>query len=51
MAFNPQFVVDALKHVDTDKVTVAMTSPVNPALFEPEGEDKEYKFVVMPMRI
>ena len=51
VAFNPQFVVDALKHIDTDKVTVAMTSPVNPALFEPEGEDKEYKFVVMPMRL
>jgi DNA polymerase III subunit beta len=50
VAFNPQFVVDALKHVDTDKVTVAMTSPVNPALFEPSG-DADYKFVVMPMRL
>ncbi len=50
VAFNPQFVMDALKHVDSDKVTVAMTSPVNPALFEPVGEG-EYKFVVMPMRL
>jgi len=49
VAFNPQFVLDALKHVDTDKVSVAMTSPVNPALFEPSEGD--YRFVVMPMRI
>lgn len=50
VAFNPQFVMDALKHVDSEKVTVAMTSPVNPALFEPVGEG-DYKFVVMPMRL
>ncbi len=51
VAFNPQFVVDALKHIDTDTVTVAMTSPVNPALFEPAGGEGDYKFVVMPMRL
>lgn len=51
VAFNPQFVSDALKHVDTEMVTVAMTTPVNPALFEPVGGDGDYKFVVMPMRL
>ncbi len=51
VAFNPQFVIDALNHIDTDTVTVAMTSPVNPALFEPAGGEGEYKFVVMPMRL
>lgn len=50
VAFNPQFVVDALKHIDTDKTVVAMTSPINPALFEPEGGEGDYRFVVMPMR-
>jgi DNA polymerase-3 subunit beta len=50
VAFNPEFVVDALKHVDADKTTVAMTSPVNPALFEPAGGG-DYRFVVMPMRL
>jgi DNA polymerase-3 subunit beta len=50
VAFNPQFVMDALKHVDAEKVSVAMTSPVNPALFEPVGGG-DYKFVVMPMRL
>jgi DNA polymerase-3 subunit beta len=51
VAFNPQFVVDALKHVDTEKTVVAMTSPVNPALFEPEEGKGDYRFVVMPMRL
>lgn len=50
VAFNPQFVMDALKHVDAEKVSVGMTSPVNPALFEPVGGG-DYKFVVMPMRL
>ncbi|OGR95611.1 MAG: DNA polymerase III subunit beta [Elusimicrobia bacterium RBG_16_66_12] len=50
VAFNPQFVVDALKHIDTDKTVVAMTSPINPALFEPEAGEGDYRFVVMPMR-
>jgi len=51
VAFNPQFVVDALKHIDTDKTVIAMTSPVNPALFEPEKGEGDYRFVVMPMRL
>jgi DNA polymerase-3 subunit beta len=50
VAFNPQFVMDALKHVDTDKTSIGLTTPVNPALFEPVGGG-EYRFVVMPMRI
>lgn len=51
VAFNPQFVVDALKHVDSEKVAVAMTSPVNPVLFEPVAGEGDYRFVVMPMRL
>ncbi len=50
VAFNPQFVMDALKHVDSEKVSIGLTTPVNPALLEPVGGG-DYKFVVMPMRI
>lgn len=50
IAFNPQFVIDALKHIDSDKVAIGMTTPVNPALLEPVGTG-DYRFVVMPMRI
>ena len=34
----------------TDKVRLSLTTPVNPALFEPEGGPEGYKYVVMPMR-
>ena len=50
IAFNPQFVMEALKHIDSQKVSLGLTTPVNPALLEPvNGGD--YRFVVMPMRI
>jgi DNA polymerase-3 subunit beta len=51
VAFNPQFVMDALKHIDSTNTKVSMAAPVLPALFEPTGEQKDYKFIVMPMRI
>ncbi|MBI4376638.1 MAG: DNA polymerase III subunit beta [Elusimicrobia bacterium] len=49
VAFNPAFIIDALKHVDTAKVKMSMTTAVNPALLEPVG-DPDCRFVVMPMR-
>ncbi|MBI4371241.1 MAG: DNA polymerase III subunit beta [Elusimicrobia bacterium] len=51
VAFNPQFVADALKHVDAEKAVFSMTTPVNPALVEPAGERGDYRFIVMPMRL
>ena len=52
IAFNPQFVVDALKHVDAEKVSLGLTTPVNPALIEPVGgPEADYRFVIMPMRL
>ena len=50
VAFNPHFMVDALKHIETPKVALGFTTPVNPVLIEPtEGDDS--RFVIMPMRI
>ena len=50
VAFNPHFMVDALKHIDCDKVSLGLTSPVNPVLIEP-ADGSESRFVIMPMRI
>ncbi len=49
VAFNPYFLVDALKHVDSSKVSMSFTTPINPALIEPVGGG--YRFIIMPMRI
>ncbi len=51
IAFNPQFVMEGLKAMGTDKVRLSLTTAVNPALFEPEGGVEGYKYVVMPMRV
>ncbi len=49
IAFNPQYVLEGLKAMDSDIVQIGLTTPVNPALIEPKG-DTGYKYVVMPMR-
>lgn len=50
VGYNPLFVVDALRHIDTEKTVISMKSPVLPALFEPI-ETGTYRYVVMPMRL
>ena len=50
IAFNPEYVIDGLKAMGGEKVTLSLTTPINPALFEPEGQE-EYKYVIMPMRV
>ncbi|MBI5241381.1 MAG: DNA polymerase III subunit beta [Elusimicrobia bacterium] len=50
VAFNPHFLVDALKHLDSDKVSLGFTTPINPVLIEP-ADGAESRFVIMPMRI
>lgn len=50
IAFNPQFILEGIKAFDCEKIMMSLTAPVNPALFEPVGE-QDYKYVVMPMRV
>ncbi|HVC09660.1 MAG TPA: DNA polymerase III subunit beta [Elusimicrobiota bacterium] len=49
VGFNSHFILEALKHIDSDRVAIGMTVPANPVLLEPEG-GSDYRFVVMPMR-
>ena len=50
VAFNPHFLVDAMKHIDTENVSLSFTTPVNPVLIEPV-DGSSARFVIMPMRI
>lgn len=50
IAFNIKFVLDFLKSVNGEKVTLQVNSSVEPALFTTE-EDREYFHVIMPVRI
>ena len=52
VAFNPQFVVEALKHTESEETGLTVSSSFNPALLEPAGKGKGgYFFIVMPMRV
>ncbi|MBR2865521.1 MAG: DNA polymerase III subunit beta [Elusimicrobiaceae bacterium] len=49
-AFNPQFIIDVLKNVGSEKVTFSFVNASQPVLIEPVGND-ELKYVIMPTRI
>ena len=53
IAFNPDFVLDVLKHIDTDNTKIILKDSMSPGVLRPDSEDggSEYINVVMPIRI
>lgn len=50
IAFNPRYLIDALKAIDDDEVYMHFNTPLSPCVFKPvEGED--YKYLVLPLRM
>ena len=50
IAFNPRYLIDALKAIDDDEVYMHFNTPLSPCIFKPvEGED--YKYLVLPLRM
>lgn len=49
-SFNPQYLIDVLKNVNTDKVNFSFVNATQPVLIEPEGNTK-YKYIIMPVRV
>ena len=49
-AFNPQYIIDVLKNVGSEKVSFSFVNASQPVLIEPV-EAKELKYVIMPVRI
>ena len=48
-AFNPQYIIDVLKNVGTEKVSFSFVNASQPVLIEPT-ENNTFKYVIMPMR-
>ncbi len=48
-AFNPQYIIDVLKNISTDKVSFSFVNASQPVLVEPAG-DNTFKYVIMPVR-
>ena len=49
-AFNPQYIIDVLKNVGSEKVSFSFVNASQPVLIEPVGKD-DLKYVIMPVRI
>lgn len=50
IVFNPLFVLDVLKNMDSPHVSIEITSSLNPSVIRPVGDDQMVS-VIMPMRI
>jgi DNA polymerase-3 subunit beta len=50
IAYNPNYIMDFLKNIDEKEVILQVSTPINPGIIKPKGENS-YICVVMPMRI
>ncbi len=50
IAFNAEYLLDALTVLDTEMVQLSLSGPLNPGLIQADGEP-DYKYVVMPMQM
>ncbi len=50
IAFNPLYMMDALKALDQKEILLEFTSPLNPGVIKPATEDG-YRYVMMPMKV
>jgi DNA polymerase-3 subunit beta len=50
IAFNPTYLIDVFKALETDEILLELSTPLNPGVIRPVGDDN-YKYVVMPMQV
>ncbi len=50
IAFNPRYLIDALKVIDDETVQMTFTTPLNPCIIK-DSESDSYKYLVLPVRL
>jgi len=50
IAFNPRYLIDALKALDEERVTMQFTTPLSPCIIKGE-ENEDQKYLVVPLRM
>ncbi len=50
IAFNPRYLIDALKVIDDDKVYINFISSLTPCIIKPQ-EGEHYKYLILPIRV
>ena len=49
IAFNSKFIIDALRAISDDDITIRLTNPVGPALIV--GDDESFLTLILPVRV
>lgn len=49
ISFNPKYVLDALKAIDSEKISIALTSPLTPCIIKDVEEDS-FIYLILPIR-
>lgn len=50
IAFNPRYLIDALRAIEDEKIQIQFTSSLSPCIIQPiEGD--EYKYLILPIRL
>ncbi len=50
IAFNPKYLIDALKAIEDDNVCIHFISSLTPCIIQPE-EGEHYKYLILPIRV
>lgn len=50
IAFNPRYLIDALRAIDDDNVYIQFISPLTPCIINPEQGDN-FKYLILPIRV
>lgn len=50
IAFNPKYLIDALKTIDDDEVYIQFISSLTPCIIKPKEGD-HYKYLILPIRV
>jgi len=50
IAFNPKYLIDALRAIEDDMVSIQFNSSLSPCIIKPENGDS-YKYLILPLRM
>lgn len=50
IAFNPKYLIDALKNIDEDEINIQFSSALTPCILQPTEGDS-FKYLILPIRL
>ncbi len=50
IAFNPKYIIDAIKVIEEDKISIQFTTSLSPCIIKGLGTEK-YKYLILPLRL